>query len=338
MTIRTAIIGYGTGGRVFHGPLIDATEGLEVSAIVTSNPDRSQHAQGRYPRAAVFDDVDALFAAGGFDLLVVTSPNETHVPFARRAVDAGIPVVLDKPLATSVDDARAIVDDAERAGVLLTVFQNRRWDGDFLTLREVIAEGALGDIHQFDSAFEWWAPELGARWKDTASPEQGGGILFDLGPHLIDQALMLFGDVIDVHGELDNRRGGGADDDAFVSLTHASGVRSRLWMSAIAPSNRPRFRVVGSTGVFESHGLDPQEQQAIAGMHPTEAGFGVHDDGRVATLSTADGDQPLPLCAGEHRAFYALLLEALTAGRPLPVDPADSIRGLQLIESARGAR
>lgn len=336
MTIRTALIGYGTGGRVFHAPLIDATEGLEVTAIVTSNPGRAQHAQERYPDTAVLADADMLFAAGGFDLLVVTSPNETHVPFARRAVDAGIPVVLDKPLATSAEDATALVEEAERAGVPLTVFQNRRWDGDFLTLKALIADGALGDIHQFDSAFEWWAPELGTRWKDTATPEQGGGILFDLGPHLIDQALVLFGDVVDVHGELDNRRGGGADDDAFVSLTHASGVRSRLWMSAIAPANRPRFRVVGSTGVFESYGLDPQEPQSIAGVSPTDPGFGLHADGRTATVFRPDGTrEAIELQAGRHLSFYEQVADALAEGHPLPVDPRDSIGGLKVILEAQ---
>lgn len=228
MTIRTAIIGYGTGGRVFHAPLVDATDGLELSAIVTSDAERAQHARSTYRQAAVHADVDALFAAGGFDLLVVTSPNGTHVPYARRAVDIGVPVVLDKPLATSVEDAVSLVAAAEEAGVPLTVFHNRRWDGDFLTLQALIRGGALGEIHQFDSSFEWWAPTLGSGWKDAATAEEGGGILFDLGPHLIDQAMLLFGEAVDVHAELDNRRGGGADDDAFVSLHHTSGVRSRL--------------------------------------------------------------------------------------------------------------
>jgi scyllo-inositol 2-dehydrogenase (NADP+) len=336
MSIRTAIIGYGTGGSVFHAPLVDATDGLEVSHIVTANAERSRAAAGRFPQASIHSSVDDLFSAGGFDLVVVTSPNETHVPFAQRAVDAGIAVVLDKPLATNVESARALVERAEAAGVPLTVFQNRRWDGDFLTVRALISEGALGDIHQFDSAFEWWSPKLSDRWKDTATPEDGGGILFDLGPHLIDQALVLFGDVVSVHGELDNRRGGGADDDAFVSMTHANGVRTRLWMSAIAPANRPRFRVVGSAGVFEFSGLDPQEPQSIAGMRPTDAGFGVHQDGRAATVRRLDGVvEEVELQAGRHLSFYERVASSLTRGGAIPVDPRDSIRGLEVIRAVR---
>lgn len=335
MSIRTAIIGYGTGGRVFHAPLVDATDDLEVAAIVTANSDRAQDARQRYPKAAIHPDTESLFADADFDLLVVTSPNATHAPLAQRAIHAGIPVVLDKPLATSVEEARAVVEAAEAASVPLTVFQNRRWDGDFLTLRDAIDAGDLGDIHQFDSAFEWWAPTLGDRWKDTATVAEGGGILLDLGPHLIDQALVLFGDVADVHAELDARRGGAANDDAFVTLTHTSGVRSRLWMSAVAPANRPRFRAVGSEAVFEAHGLDPQEPQSISGMRPGDPGFGLHEDGRTASIRRPDGETARALRAGRHLEFYETLVGALVHDGALPVDPRANLRVLEIIEQAQ---
>lgn len=334
MSIRTAIVGYGTGGRVFHAPLVEAEPRLEVSAIVTGDPQRAASAIARYPGVTVHPDTDALFAAGGFDLVVITSPNHTHAPLAHRAIASGIPVVLDKPIATSVSEAQGVVEAAERAGVPLTVFQNRRWDGDFLTLQDVVVDRTLGDIHQFDSAFGWWAPTIGDRWKDVAKPAAGGGILFDLGPHLIDQAVQLFGEVDRVHAELDRRRGGAADDDAFVSLTHSSGVRSRLWMSAVAPAHRPRFRVVGSRAVFESSGLDPQEPQSIAGMRPTEEGFGVHDGDRHATITEPEDATAITLRPGRHLTFYEQLADSLTAGAALPVDPHDSIRGLEIIELA----
>lgn len=335
MTIRTAVIGYGTGGRVFHTPLIEAEPRLEVSAIVTSNEARATAAALRHPRAAVVPDVDELFRDAAFDLLVVTSPNETHVPLALRAIEAGIPVVLDKPLATSAQEARRVVDAAARASVPLTVFQNRRWDGDFLTLRDVIADGQLGDVRQFESAFEWWAPTLGDRWKDTARPAEGGGILFDLGPHLIDQALLLFGEIDHVYAELDRRRiGSVSDDDAFLAITHTSGVRTRLWMSAVTPLNRPRFRAAGSLATFESVGLDPQEPQSIAGILPTEPGFGDHEDGRVAVIAGPRNRVNVPLRTGRHLAFYEQLAESLSGNGDLPVDPRDSIRGLEIIEEA----
>ncbi|SOD67790.1 Predicted dehydrogenase [Streptomyces zhaozhouensis] len=337
MTLRTAVIGFGTGGRVFHAPLLAAEPRFAVSAIVTTDPDRVA-AAGEYADADVLASADEVFARDDLDVVVITSPHETHAPFARRAFAKGLAVVVDKPLGISAAESRALAAEAEAAGVPLTVFQNRRWDGDFLTVRETLTAGEIGEVRQFESAFERWAPRLTSRWKDVATPEQGGGILFDLGPHLIDQALLLFGDVVDVHAELDRRRPGAvADDDVFLSLTHANGVRSRLWMSATSPSNRPRFRVVGSRGVLTSHGLDPQEPQSKAGMRPGDPGFGVHEDGRAAVLASPEGERAVPLRAGEHLAFYRALGDALTKGTPLPVDPADAVRGLEIIETARGA-
>jgi scyllo-inositol 2-dehydrogenase (NADP+) len=338
MTIRTAIIGFGIGGRVFHAPLVAADTRFTVSAIVTADPTRATAARQEYVDAHIVPDADALFARDDFDLVIITSPNATHAPLARRAIAAGAAVVIDKPIGVSSTEARSLIDDAAAAGVPLTVFQNRRWDGDFRTLRQVIAAGELGDIYQFDSAFEWWAPDIGARWKDVTTPADGGGILFDLGPHLIDQALCLFGDVVEVKAELDMRRPGAAnDDDAFLALTHANGVRTRLWMSAVSPANRPRFRAVGSRAVFQSEGLDPQEQQSIAGLRPLDPGFGVPDDGRTAVVRSPGSSRAVPLQAGEHLAFYRALGDALTVGAPLPVDPRDSVRGLEIIETARAA-
>jgi predicted dehydrogenase len=336
VTIRTAIIGFGTGGRVFHAPLVAADPRFALSAIVTGAAARASAALEEYPDAEIFATADELFAQGGYDLIIVTSPNATHAPLARRAIASGAAVVVDKPIGISSAEARSLLAEAHDAGVPLTVFQNRRWDGDFLTLADVIGSGELGDIHQFDSAFEWWSPELGDRWKDVATPAEGGGILFDLAPHLVDQALRLFGDIVDVHAELDSRRPGAAsDDDSFLALTHATGVRTRLWMSAISPANRPRFRVVGSKAVFTSSGLDPQEPQSIAGMRPLDEGYGLHSDGRSAIIEGPDGVRAVPLLAGRHLAFYRALGDALIDGAALPVDPLDSIRGLEIIERAR---
>ncbi len=343
MTIRTAVIGYGTAGRVFHAPLIAADDRFTLKFIVTATPARVDAAAREHPDAIVLADVDELFARGDeFDLLVIGSPNETHAPFAHRAIDAGKHVLIDKPIAVTVADAEAVVEHAREAGVVLTVFQNRRWDGDFQTLREVLASGALGEIRQFESAFEWFSPMVTARWKDTAAHRAGGGIAYDLAPHLIDQAEQLFGridsELEDVHAELDVRRdGAAADDDAFISLRHVSGVRTRLWMSAIAPAPRPRFRVVGADAAIVFEGLDPQEPQLIAGLRPGDQGFGLHDDGRTATLTRHDGSvERIGLRAGDYPAFYRGLAAAILDGAAVPVDPGDSIRALALIEHVVG--
>ncbi|RII95573.1 oxidoreductase [Clavibacter michiganensis] len=339
--IRTAVIGFGTAGRVFHAPLIAASPAFALSAIVTGSPERAAAVRAEYPGAAVLPDAEALFErAAEFDLVVIGSPNETHAPLALRAIESGLNVVIDKPVAVSSAEARTVVAAASAAGVVLTVFQNRRWDGDFLTLSEVLGRGQLGEVRQFDSAFEWFRPALGDRWKDTTAPGAGGGILYDLGPHLIDQAVRLFGPVVSVHAELDRRRAGAAsDDDSFVTLQHESGARSRLWMSAVAPASRPRFRVVGSQAVFTSVGLDPQESQSIAGRRPGSPGYGLHDDGRTALVEGPDASSAVELRAGDHLEFYRRLAAALQEGAPVPVDPADSIRALEIIEHAvAGAR
>ncbi len=342
--LRTAIIGFGLGGKVFHAPLIDADPAYDLVAIVTGNPERAADAHERHPGARVIADADGLFdelASGALalDLLVVTSPNDTHAPLAHRALDAGLDIVVDKPFALNAADAAAITDHAERAGRRVTVFQNRRWDGDFRTIAALIESGAVGVVRQFESAFEWWKPEVAHRWKDVATPVEGGGILFDLGPHLIDQAVQLFGPVDvaggGVHAELDIRREGGVgDDDSFLTLHHANGVRSRLWMSAVAPVNRPRFRVVGSTAVAETWGLDPQERQLIAGMGIADAGFGLDTEHPDVVVRTPDSAQTIALQAGDYAGYYRSLAEALRACAPTPVDPRDSEHVLAIIEEA----
>ncbi|MCS5736024.1 Gfo/Idh/MocA family protein [Herbiconiux daphne] len=334
--IRAAVIGYGLGGETFHAPLIAADPAYRLAAVVTSNPERAGRATERYGAGVVVTDADSLFErAGDLDLVVVTSPNATHVPLARRAIDAGLDVVVDKPFALTEADATELIAHAERAGRRLTVFQNRRWDGDFLTLRTLIENGDLGEVRQFESAFEWFKPSLSAKNKDVDPADQGGGILFDLGPHLIDQALQLFGEVTAVHAELDARRAGAvSDDDSFVSLQHANGVRSRLWMSAVAPGNRPRFRVVGSKAVFASVGLDPQERQAKAGMSVGDHRFGMDEISPYGLVIGPDAERQLPKQRGTYSEFYRLLAEALVTGRPVPVDPRDSETVLRIIEEA----
>ena len=337
--LRTAVIGFGLGGEVFHAPLIAADPAYSLDAVVTGNPERAALAEERYGAGVVLPDVDALFAAADrFDLVVITSPNDTHVPLARRAIDAGLDVVVDKPFALGADEARELIAHAEAAGRRISVFQNRRWDGDFLTVRSLIASGELGEVRQFESAFEWWKPELAGKWKDAAVPSQGGGILFDLGPHLIDQALVLFGAVDvagGVHAELDQRRVGALnDDDSFVTLQHRDGVRSRLWMSAVSPANRPRFRVVGSRAVFESWGLDPQERQLKGGLAVADPDFGIDDEQPLGIISDPAGTREIPLQRGDYPGYYRELAEALTSGRSLPVDANDSVHVLSIIEEA----
>jgi predicted dehydrogenase len=335
--LRVGVIGYGLGGAAFHAPVIAATEGLAVTAIVTSNAERAAAARARFPDTAVVPDADELWAmADRLDAVVVTTPNRTHIPLAMAGLEAGLHVVVDKPLAPSVADARRLLDTARRQGRVLSVYQNRRWDGDFLTLLRLIADGELGDVYRFESRLERWRPVPKPGWRQDPAPEEAGGLLYDLGSHLIDQALVLFGPVRHVYAELDCRRPGAAvDDDTFLALTHESGVRSHLWTSAVVAARAPRFRVLGSRATWTKHDDDVQEARLRAGRDPGEPGFGVEAEERWGVLADGDGAHRTPSETGDYRGFYAGLRRSIREGAPPPVDPEDAVAGLEIIERAR---
>ncbi|CAD6009513.1 Gfo/Idh/MocA family oxidoreductase [Agreia sp. COWG] len=334
--IRTGIVGFGLSGRVFHAPFLAANPDYVVSAIVTSNPERAEEARRLHPAALILQQTAELFdraARGELDLIVIGSPSGTHFELADRALDSGVAVVVDKPFAVRSAEGRALIEKADRLGLAFTVFQNRRWDGDFLTLSSLLAAGQLGEVRRFESRFEWWKPVQAKSWKAEATASEGGGILYDLGVHLIDQALQLFGDVDEIHAEVVTRRENGrADDDTTVLLSHRSGVRTQLWMNGMAAQVGARFHVLGSESAYTSWGLDPQEAQLRAGALPTDDGFGVYGEDRWGLLGI-DGDVlALPTQAGKYALFYELLADALLRGQPVPVDPRDSLRSLEIIE------
>jgi len=336
--LQIGLIGYGLGGGVFHAPLIEATEGMTLASIVTSDPERQARARDRYPRARIFDRSEQLWdAADSHSLAVVCTPNRSHVPLGLAALDAGLPIVVDKPLAPNSTEAEKLVATAVDKGLLFSVFQNRRWDGDFLTVKRLIAEGAMGRITRFESRYERWRPEpdLNA-WRERSAPEEAGGLLFDLGSHLVDQALVLFGKPTHVYAEGDRRRARvEVDDDSFVALTHADGVRTHLWMSVLARLLGPRFRVLGSKGAFEKHGLDPQEEALAVGEIPgASTEWGTETSKDWGTLATDDDKRKVRTEPGSYQSYYAGVAKSLRTGAPPPVDPRDSVLGLRVLETA----
>jgi len=315
-------------GQVFHAPLIAATEGLEIGGIVTGDPERKALAGERYPEARIVDQVERLF--GEIDLLVVATPNRFHAEVALAAIDAGLPVVIDKPLAPSIAEAEQVLG----AGGKVTVFQNRRWDGDFLTVRKLIDSDRLGDIVRFESWFERFRPEVGEGWRESGDPADGGGQLADLGPHLIDQAIVLFGPPVHIYAEVDRRRPGvEADDDVFVALEHASGVHSHLHMGKVAPLAGPRFRVSGLKGGLAIDGLDSQEAQLAEGMRPGSPGYGEPEG--PGKLAFAESEEVLPIVPGRYDSFYEGVREWVSRDAPPPVDPHESLLAMRVIEAAR---
>lgn len=334
--IRTAVVGFGTAGRVFHAPFLEADPAYSLDVVVTSNPERRAEAAVRHPAARVVDRPSDLWdLAEELDLVVIGSPSGTHAALAAAALDAGLDVVVDKPFAVTAEEGRALIAQAERLGRKLTVFQNRRWDGDFRTVRSLVAEGRLGEVRRFESRFEWFKPSVPASWKTEATVAEGGGILYDLGTHLIDQAVQLFGPVADLYAEVGRRRAGAvADDDVFLALQHQSGVTSHLWMNGLAPVPGPRFHLVGSRAGYTSWGLDGQEPALKSGALPTDPGFGETPEERWGVLGAGDDVTRVPTLRGDYGGFYRLLADALRGDGPLPVDPADAVGVLELIERA----
>jgi predicted dehydrogenase len=344
--MRVGIIGYGLAGRVFHGRLLARADGAEVVAVVTRDPGRRASAERDLPGVSCYDTVPEMVSAARLDLAVVASVPSAHPEHALACLSAGVATVVDKPLAVDAGTAAGIVAGA--GDTPLTVFQNRRWDADQLTLRRLREHDRLGRILRYESRFERWRPQVDpTRWRDATGPAEGGGALLDLGSHLVDQALSLFGPVLTVYGEVETRRGNRrpdvlgqpgegeagdgevGDDDAFVALEHADGTRSQLWCSAIAAAPGPRLRVLGSGAGYVVDEIDGQEEALRAGRPASEA---KPQQGWLIRGAERESVDPEP---GGWHAFYPAVLAAVRDGGPMPVDPMDAVRALEIIDAAR---
>lgn len=265
--IRTALVGFGLSGRAFHAPNIAEDDRFSLDVIVTGNPERAAAAALHYPRARIVATREEMFAsAADLDLMVVATPPYTHLGFVSDGIAHGLHVAVDKPFVVNSDEGSALIDQAAAAGVVLTVFQNRRWDEDFLSLRQMITDGHFGEVHTFEARFERWSPQCRAHpEKQTAAASEG--LFFDLGTRVVEQAKELFGPVHKVSAD-DTRHSLAArwdnDDDTYVAMEHASGVRSRLWMNRTGP----RFRVLGSGSTYTQWGLDGAQPALAAGVLP----------------------------------------------------------------------
>ena len=304
MTARVVLVGHGLAGKVFHEPFLRSTPGLDLVGIVRSA------------------DVHTMWDLSP-DLVVLATPNSTHVGLAVEAVRRGVAVVVDKPLGLSADQAWPLVELAESEGVPLGVFHNRRWDGDFLTARSLLAAGALGELVLWESRFERWRPSVGDPVKEAAR----GGVLLDLGPHLVDQALVAVGPVVSVHATVRAVRLDALyDDDVTITLTHESGARSLLVTSMIASQPGPRFRLLGTSGSWVKHGLDGQEAVLRGGLAPVE------DGGR---LGSDEAFEQLVARPGDWGAFYVGVAQCLAEGGPMPVTGREGLEVLRVLDAAR---
>jgi len=335
-SVRVALLGYGLAGRVFHAPLVRAEPRMRLRTIVTSDPVRSGQARADNPDAFVVPSADDVWAnADDYDLVVVASANVAHREQTEAALRHGLNVVVDKPLAPDAPTGRLLVDLAEAQGRQLHVFQNRRWDSDVRTVRSLLEDGRLGHVHRLESRFERWRPRPAGGWRESAAPEQAGGLLLDLGSHLVDQALQLLGPVATVYAELGRLRvPDGAEDDVFLALHHRSGAVSHLWASALAAQQGPRFRVLGSQGAYVVHGLDGQEEALRGGSRPGP-GWGAEPPERWGRLYP--DDEVVPTLPGAWPEFYARVAACLHGEAPPPVEPSSVLDTLQVLDAARAS-
>jgi scyllo-inositol 2-dehydrogenase (NADP+) len=297
--INTALIGYGLAGRVFHAPLIHHAPDLHLHTIVSSQTETVKTA---YPDANVVSGFDAILADQTIDAVVIGTPNALHFPQARAALLAGKHVVVDKPFTTCVADADALMAIAKAQGRVLSVFQNRRWDGDFLTIKKLIEDGALGKLYQFESHFDRFRPTVRPRWREQAGT--GSGMLFDLGAHLIDQALQLFGWPEWISADVTGQRPNAVTDDYFHLTLGYGDVRVLLQSCSFVQRPTCRFAVHGERGSFVKHGLDPQEEQLKTGITPDNAAYGSEDPSAYAELVT-EQTQRVETLRGWYPDFYA---------------------------------
>ena len=334
MAIRVGLVGYGMAGSVFHAPLITSVTGLELAAIVSSNAAKVQQ---DYPDVNVVPTLDALLTRDDIELAVIATPNGTHYEFARKALEAGKNVVVDKPFAIHTDEAEELIALAKRKHVVLSVFQNRRWDNDFLTIRALLETGLLGELAEYEAHYDRYRPVVRNRWREQALP--GSGMLYDLGAHIIDQALVLFGTPQTVWADVRAQRTGAVTDDYFhIMLSYPQRQTVILHSGSIVRELPPHFQLHGSKGSYIKYGLDSQEDALKAGKRPGASDWGRDDASQCGTLTVEVGDITIngkvPTLPGHYEAFYQGMVEAITNGSPAPVNPQDARNTIRVIECA----
>lgn len=333
--LNLALIGYGYVGRVFHAPLIAATDGVRLHTIVSRQAD----AAAAHPEAIVHAERAAALRDPAIDAVVVATPNDTHAAIAIEALAAGKHVLVDKPFTVDLAQARAVMSAAVDAGRICSVFQNRRWDGDFLTVQRLLRDDVLGGIAEFHSHFDRHRPQVRDRWRESDAP--GAGLWFDLGPHLLDQALQLFGRPQALTADLLCQRDGARSDDYFHVVLHYPRMRAHLHAGTLVADAGLRFAVHGLRGSFIKHGLDTQEAMLRDGVIPgATAQWGEDRQDGWLTLVDEDGAlqrQRLPTLAGDYRRCYAAFAAAIRGEGPPPASTAQALEVMALLELAQQA-
>jgi len=327
--IKTAIIGYGFSAKTFHIPFISTLAEFELTAISSS---QGEAVTTDFPTVEHYLTADALLQASDAELVIITAPNDVHFELAKTALEQNKHVIIEKPFVTNVADGEALIALAAEKGLILSVYNNRRWDGDFLTVKKLIEEGSLGKIKCFESHFDRFRPEVRQRWREQ-SPT-GGGILFDLGPHLIDQTLQLFGLPDAITAQCLVMREGSTNVDYFNLVLHYADKIATLHSDLYSAGPNKRFSVKGDKGSYEKQGLDPQEDRLKAGVLPTEPSWADEDIEQYGRLYNADAVETIVTERGGYQHYFLTMADAIRLNSTAPVNAEDALWSIKLIELA----
>lgn len=332
LSVNTALCSYGMSGLVFHGPLLEAHPGFKITKILERNREASG---GKHPGAKIVRSFESILEDPEIELVIVNTPDYLHYEMTSRALDAGKHVVVEKPFTLKSKDADDLISLSKQQGVLLTVFQNRRWDGDFLSVQELIRSGKLGRLVDFESHFDRYRTEIQESWKDRST---GTGTLYNLGSHLVDQALQLFGMPEHLYCESRMLRDGALTDDSFDLFLHYPDFKCQLRSSYLVREPGPRFILHGTSGSYIKWGIDPQEEALKQGLTPGSEAWGAENKADWGTIHALDGDTfkkgTYPTIAGDYLVFYENLYQAIRKKAKLAVCPGEARDVIRIIEAA----
>lgn len=330
--INVAIIGYGLSGRIFHGAIIGAVKGFKVKSIVTTDTKKAEQAKIDFPDVSIVESAESVFNDETIDLVVISTPNTSHFSLAEKALNSGKHVVIEKPFTVTTHDALRLIDLQHDTKKILSVYHNRRFDGDYQTIKELINNDELGRLVEFESHFDRFRNTM----KDNAWREQdlpGSGMLYDLGAHLIDQALDLFGLPQEVYADMSSQRRGPVDD-SFEIILYYSELKVTLKSSIHVKEPLPRFILNGSDGSFVKYGLDVQEPQLKDGIRPNDPQYGIEDKNNWGILNTAIR-KSIETKKGDYTVYYENIYQAITQDKPLLISAHDGFNVMRIIEAAK---
>ncbi|WP_099610920.1 oxidoreductase [Vibrio fujianensis] len=328
--IKTAVIGYGYSAKTFHLPFIKTLPELELCAISSSQQSAVEH---DWPQAKWYQDSEALLDHSDAELVIITAPNDVHFPLAKRALENGKHVIVEKPFVTQIEQGKALITLAQEQRRVLSVFHNRRWDGDFLTVKKMIEQGRLGEVRLFESHFDRYRPDVRQRWREQA--QEGGGILFDLAPHLLDQALVLFGLPQAINAQCRMMRPGATTIDYYNLILHYPNHLVHLHSNLYSPEPNLRYKILGTLAKYEKMGLDPQEAQLKQGVEPIGDHWVSEDPTLYGQRYSESGAQAITTECGGYQHYFKAVADAIRLGTENPVPAEQALQNIALIKLAQ---